>query len=131
MGVKNALFTITSELEYERTIKPRLIADHDGQYFERTHVACTKKLIEGAVRFAEELGFSPHPDYRNAKRILDNVDIATCPVKYTYGKDGKPFYVQGPNESPYQSKKIVEKLHIKCDEGGYDYLVFVGGDILD
>lgn len=131
LGVKNALFNIASELEYERTIKPRLIEGHQGQHFDRTHVACTKKLIEGAVRFADELGFSPHPDYQNAKRILDNVDGAACPIKYAYGQDGKPFYVQGPNESPYQSKKIVENLHMKCGEGGYHYVVFVGGDMLD
>ncbi len=126
LGVKNAMFKVAREFEYEQTIKPNLLEDHEGQEFERVHVACAKKLVEGAVGYAEGFGFPPHADYRDAKGIFDGVDAAACPVPYTYGYEGKPFYVQGPYESPHQSKRIVDKLHKTCGEGGYDYMIFSG-----
>jgi hypothetical protein len=126
LGVKNALFNIVNEVDYERSIKYRLMESHEGQHFDRTHVACTKKLIEGAVAYAEGLGFAPHSDYRSAKGIFDAVDALSCPVKYVYGQNGKPFYIQGPHESLAQAKRIVEKLRLVCGEGGYHYLVSVG-----
>jgi hypothetical protein len=61
--------------------------------------------------------------------ILDNVDASACPVRYVYGNGGKPFYIQGPNESASQSKKIVEKLQRACGEDGCHYLVAVGGHV--
>jgi hypothetical protein len=131
LGVKNALFTTVNEIDYERKVKRRLAESHSGQYFERAHAACVKKIIEGAVGYADGFGFNPHADYRNAKGILDEVDAIACPVKYTYGKNGKPFYVQGPYESPWQSKKIVESLRMKCGEGGYDYVVSVGQHVFE
>jgi hypothetical protein len=90
-----------------------------------------KKLIEGAIHYAEELGFSPHRDYHNAKNIFGDIDPSVCPVKYTYGKDGKPFYIRGPNESSSQASKIVDQLHTRCGEGNYNYLVTLGEDIFE
>ena len=82
-----------------------------------------KKLIAEAVDYAQELGFPPHRDYKNSKGLLNGIDLKACPVTYRYGKDNKPFYIQGPHETPPQVKKIVKKLHSKCGEGGYHYTV--------
>jgi hypothetical protein len=131
LGVKNALFKVSNEYDYEHTIKPRLIQSHEGQYFESLHQACAKKLIEGAIHYAEELGFSPHRDYHNAKNIFGDIDASVCPVKYTYGKDGKPFYIRGPNESSNQASKIIDQLHTRCGEGNYNYLVTLDEDIFE
>ena len=125
LGLKNALFKVSSEYAYEHTIRPRLVESHEGQEFESLHPSCAKKLIEGAIHYAEELGFSPHRDYRDAKGIFGDTDASVCPVKYNYGKDGKPFYIRGPNESLSQARKIVDQLHRRCGAKNYDYLVDV------
>jgi hypothetical protein len=52
-----------------------------------------------------------------------DLDLNLCPNQYTFGKDGKPFYISGPNENQNQSKKIVEKLFRNCGEGNFDYIV--------
>lgn len=123
LGVKNALFTITSEQEYENDIKRGMIGSHDGQAFLSIAPDCARKLIEGAVEYAAELGFSPHRDYRNAKGIFGNAESNACPEQFEYGHEGKPFYMRGPHESIPQAKKIVEHLHRKFGEGGYHYMV--------
>jgi hypothetical protein len=123
LGVKDAFFKVASKESYHNTIKPRLVETHEGQHFENTHPSCVRKLIEGAVDYAGELGFSPHPDYRKAKAIFGDIDAGACPVKYVFGQEGMPMYIRGPNESITQARKIVAQLDKRCGEGNYHYLV--------
>lgn len=125
LGVKNALFNVSSEQDYESIVKPRLTQTHGDQGFHTIHPSCAKKLIEGAISYAEELGFSSHRDYQNSKGIFGDIDSHACPTKFTYGSDGKPFYIRGPKESVSQAKRIVDQLQRKCGEGNFEYLVAV------
>ncbi len=125
LGVKNAMFKVTSEADYENVFKKGFIATHEDQKFETAHPSCAKKLIEGGVSYARKLGFSPHRDYYNAIQLLAEIDSNVCPVKYNYGKSGKPFYIQGPHETPDEIRSIMRKLHSKCGKGSYDYMVSV------
>jgi hypothetical protein len=130
LGVKNALFKVASEFEYENTMKPMLIEVRQDNFFEKVHPACARKLIEGAIFYANEMGFSPHRDYRDVKGIFGNIETNVCPEKYIYGNEGKPFYIRGPNESTAQTKRIIDQLHKICGEGNYDYLAMLDEDIM-
>ena len=123
LGVKNAFFKLVSESEYDLKYKMSMIAAHEGATFKPVSPECVRKLIEGAVAYAAELGFSYHPDYENAKGIFGDIDSSSCSESFTYGKDGKPFYVQGPYETRAQAQRIVEQLHEHCGEGGYHFLI--------
>jgi hypothetical protein len=125
LGIKDALFHICSEQDYESTVKPRLTQTHADKAFHNIHPSCAKKLVEGAISYAERLGFSPHRDYQNAKGIFGDIEGHVCPTEFTYGCDGKPFYIRGPKESVSQAKKIVDQLQRICGEGNFEYLVAV------
>ncbi len=125
LGIKNTLFKVVSEYEYEHTMKPQITESHSGSEFEIIHQTCARKLIDGAVMYAKELGFESHPDYKNTKHIFGDIDLSFCPVKYIYGKNGKPFYIRGPHETVSEAKKIINKLTRKCGEGGFDYMVMM------
>ncbi len=131
LGVKNALFKVSNEFEYENTIKPQLMGSSEETQFENIHQSCAKKLVEGAVFYARELGFPPHRDYKQAQKLFGDIDVDSCPVKYTYGKDGKPFYIRGPNESINQAKQIADKLSKKCGEGNFDYLLMLDEGMIE
>lgn len=126
LGVKNAMFRVLNEASYENELKPSLFNSHEGQIFESVHPSCTKKIINGAVSYAKALGFSPHKDYHNAIKLLGNIESEACSIAYQYGKDGKPFYVSGPNESPAQAQKIVKQLDEKCGTGNYHHISLIG-----
>jgi hypothetical protein len=119
LGVKDAMFMILPESEYEHKIKVRMSAT-GNRGFEKLHQTCAKKLLDGLVDYAKELGFTPHPDYKNANEIFGNIDAGACPVKYTYGKEGKPFYMNGPYESPADIERILNTLTKKCGTDGFD-----------
>jgi hypothetical protein len=84
--------------------------------------ACARKLVEGAVAFAAELGFEPHKDYDAARRVLGDVDPAECTREFSYGRDGKPLYVPGPSDSPARIREVMATLERRVGAGNYDYL---------
>jgi hypothetical protein len=120
LGVKNAFFRVVAEDEYD-SMKQSIV--RSGRNLERIHQSCAKKLLQGAVEYAKNLGFSAHPDYKKAAPLFGNSEASVCPVHYDYGKNGKPYYFRGPNESISEAKKIVNKLQDKCGEGGFEFMI--------
>lgn len=119
LGVKNTYFTVLSEDEYEDRIKE--INVHET--LENIHPSCARKLIDQCINFADGLGFKPHKDFKISRQLLVDIDPTVCPNKYTFGKDGKPFYISGPNENLNQSNKIISSLRRHCGEGNFDYIM--------
>jgi len=130
LGVKDAMFMVLPESEYEHKIKGRMSAT-GNRGFEKLHQTCAKKLLDGVVDYAKELGFDPHPDYKNAKEIFGIIDAGVCPVKYTYGKEGKPFYMSGPYESPADIQNIINTLTAKCGANGFKTMIRLTDDMND
>ena len=61
---------------------------------------CARKLVEGAVRYAPELGLPPHPDYHAAKLIFGDIAAEACTEEFTYGKDGQALVHRRPLRQP-------------------------------
>jgi len=87
LGVKDAMHEEgLSDDEFRRYLNERV-----GEHIrEAIHPACAKKLIEGAIAYAENLGFSPHRDYRKARKVLSGLDAASCPETFLYGSSACP-----------------------------------------
>jgi hypothetical protein len=123
LGVKNAFFRVFTEYDY-RKVAQNLIRK---EALQKMDPACVRKLVEDAEAYAKDLGFDPHPDYYLSRQVFGDVDKEACPMSFDFGKDGKPFYVSGPYDSPVKSRRIVDILEKRCGPGGYDYLVLVEG----
>jgi hypothetical protein len=85
LGVKNTFFRAASDDEYEH-LKQKAMGD--DRHFEPIHQSCAKKLLEGAVEYAKNLGFNSHSDYKKMAALFGSIDAAVCPVRYEYGKLG-------------------------------------------
>ncbi len=88
-------------------------------------VELAHELIYGALEYAKPLGFEPHPDFyrQKADQILDPPDAHPRTNGVTFGKDGMPFYVSGPNDSELKSKSVFNTLLRTRGEGNFHYLV--------
>ncbi len=131
LGIKDAMFTVLPESEYEHQIKRRMLEVGGDRSFEKLHQTCAKKLLDELVDYAKDLGFAPHPEYTNAKEIFGNIDASACAVKYVYGNDGKPFYINGPYESPAEMQRILNTLTKKCGVDGFDTSLRLADDMED
>jgi len=59
------------ESEYEHRIKARMFATGD-RGFEKLHQTCAKKLLDGLVDYAKELGACPRMSLSNEQPLFDS-----------------------------------------------------------
>jgi len=84
------------------------------------------KIIREAIAYAQDLGFKPDPDYRDAMLVLGDADPDACNIPIPLGgRDGKPFFIAGPYDNV---DRIMAKLTRKLGPDGFHFLVPVGGD---
>lgn len=123
LGVKDAYVNFGTRSHYFDNLYGKLLARYK---LVLLRPECARKLVEGAVRYASDLGLAPHPDYRAARQIFGEIDAAACGEEFVYGKDGKPFFVNGPNDSPARCRQIIDALTEHCGPGGFHYLTMIG-----
>jgi hypothetical protein len=121
LGVKNALGPeIMNERDlpgflatFYRTIQP------DSPVIEAP-LDLARHLVWGAVDYARALGFEPHPDFAATAGHLGSWDETSA---ITFGRDGKPLFVQGPHDNP---RAVIRTLTDNLGEGNFDVIVPVG-----
>lgn len=119
LGVKNAFYKEDTRIKYSK-FKQQM---YENDPMEEIAPSYARKLIEECVRYAQEIGLPPHKDYQKAKRIFGNIDSGDCPAIFTFGKDGKPFFISGPKDTQQRCREIIEILERKCGSGNYDYIM--------
>lgn len=120
LGVKDVLADIVIQFEYERQIVRKMQSTFASREMKPADV---RKLVESAVAYAESLGLHPHHDYFKVRQIFGDIDASQSAEQFEFGKDGKPFFVGGPNDTPERSLQIVKTLKRHCGPGGFEYLV--------
>jgi hypothetical protein len=75
-----------------------------------------RHLVLGAVDYARALGFEPHPDYADTSAHPDG-PLTRCDIDF--GRDGMPFYVEGPYDDV---NRIMQTLEASVGPGNYHFL---------
>lgn len=118
LGVKDAYFEAgVAESALREFVEERL----PGDCRERIHPACAKKMIERAVDYAQSLGFAPHRDFRKGRKVLSGLDSALCPRDFACGREGRPCYIRGPDDSDERVNRVLAILEARCGADGFDY----------
>lgn len=120
LGVKNAIVDITGRFTYDS----RIVRQMQSKYrVKELRPADARKIVESAVAYAHGLGLHPHPDYQKAKRIFGAIDVAESTETLEFGKDGKPFFLAGPNDTPERCRNILRVLEHSCGVGEFHYMI--------
>jgi hypothetical protein len=80
-----------------------------------------RHLVFGAVDYAREMGFEPHPDFAQGACLLGPWPPGSSDI--TFGMDGKPMYISGPHDDAYG---IIARLRAEVGEGNFDFMVGSG-----
>jgi len=120
LGVKDVILGVVPRSRYDWQVYGKLREDHR---LVKLKPEAARKLVEGAVGYARGFGLQPHSDYRKARPIFGDVDADCCTEEFVYGKDGKPYFVAGPYDSPWRCKQIIRALTDHCGPDGFYYTV--------
>jgi hypothetical protein len=120
LGVKNVLADVMPRSEYEEQIARKMCRDFEVRDMQP---AAVRKLVEGAVEYARGLGLYPHADYARARHLFGALNPADSTEVFEFGKDGMPFFVAGPNDSPERCRQILNALVQACGVDGFHYMI--------
>jgi hypothetical protein len=120
LGVKDALYNLIEEPKYpDMLAEVRSDLSSTGGVLLPVDPAHLRKLVEGAAAYAQSLGFQSHPDYKVASLIFGDIDAAACATQFEFGKDGKPLYIPGSDDTPSEHHRVLETLARSCGSDGY------------
>jgi hypothetical protein len=122
--VKDVIMNVLPRATYDAQIHEKISKRHPVVLLKPE---CARKLVEGAVEYALDLGLPPHADYRVAKLIFGSISAEACTEEYVYGKDGKPLFVSGPYDDAAKCRFVLRALQDRCGPDGYHYLM--GGPV--
>jgi hypothetical protein len=124
LGMKDAFGNVVSRGEYRQMHR---------QLAEKYHIvslepADLRKLVEGAVDYARNIGLNAHRDYQKVKTIFGDIDPDESTQVFEYGhRNGKPHFIAGPNDAPFRCREILDTLERVCGPGGYDCTIPLHG----
>lgn len=114
LGVKNALPAQTMDRHAVREFATAYFLPYDGPPVQAP-VELARYLVLGAVEYAHGLGFEPHPDFAETAEYLGG---GTGPNPIGFGRDGTPFYIDGPNDDP---NAVLATLNRTVGQGNYGF----------
>jgi hypothetical protein len=120
LGVKNAMADVVGRFTYDSRVVRKMRRTFTSEDFAP---AAARKLVEQAVEYAGAVGLRPHPDCHKAKLIFGDIDAGNSTEEFEFGKDGRPFFISGPHDTPERCRLILNTLLQKCGVDGFDYLI--------
>ncbi len=83
-------------------------------------IELARELVFGTVEYARALGFAPHPDFERARSHLGAWE---GPSAIRFGRNGKPFFTQGPYDDP---ATVLRTLEESVGSGNFNFTVSIG-----
>jgi yecA family protein len=118
LGVKDAYYDELPTGEVQRMLDDQLPADMR----EEAEPACVRKLVEGAVAYAQSLGFLPHRDFRKARKVFGSIKATDCPREFTFGHHGKPCFMAGPDDDLARINRVLSILTARLGPEGFIFV---------
>ena len=117
LGIKNVSSFKTTN--YDKYLRMKAAAFTNFlEEAEEISLEQAQAIVFGAVDYARRLGFEPHEDFETAKEILGQRPESLPDL--TFGKDGKPFYFDGPYDNP---QKIIRTLEKSVGKGNFNFML--------
>jgi hypothetical protein len=120
LGVKNVMMDIKGRFTYDSQVEREWRSKTPTKDMSP---ATARKFVEGAVAYARALGLHPHPEYQTAKLIFGDIDASQSTEELEMGKDGKPFFVAGPHDTPERCAQILRSLEEHRGPAGFHYMM--------
>jgi hypothetical protein len=124
LGVKNALGPRLMNERRLPELRESFFAAFDADPVQAP-IELVQHLVWGAVEYARTLGFEPHHDLWATGGHLEPLQ---GPSAISFGKDGRPFYVEGPYDDATRNLRTLER---SVGRGNFSFEMSVPLGLLD
>lgn len=83
--------------------------------------AYARKLLRDLAAWSRSLGFAPHRDFATVERIFGDVNADASDAVFQFGRDGKPLYIPGPDDTAPLIRSRIEQLRKHLGNEGVDW----------
>jgi hypothetical protein len=121
LGIKDSLFIFNTPMSGYNEMVDLFKGD---QPVVPTSYALVHNVIYAAVEYAEEWGFKPHKVFTSVTRFMleDDTDYVEL-IDIECGRNGKPCFVKGDEDSDSDVKRILAQLERTAGKGNYDFII--------
>jgi transcriptional regulator with XRE-family HTH domain len=113
MGVKNAIGPDVIDHRQLSQFREYFFGEYSG--WQEIPIELARHLVFGSIDYARTLGFEPDDAFGPGADLLGKWEGEAA---ITFGRDGKPFYVQGPGDDPAKVLRTLRRT-LSDDEFGY------------
>ncbi|MEO3892685.1 helix-turn-helix domain-containing protein [Nonomuraea sp. B5E05] len=114
LGVKNAIGPdVLDDLELRR-FREYFFGEYAG--WQEAPIELARHLVLGSIDYARTLGFEPDEEFEPVAGALGAWDEKSA---ITFGRDGRPFYVEGPHDD---AAKVLRILRRTLSDDDFDYV---------
>jgi hypothetical protein len=121
LGIKDVMFR---SLESE-TFDMYVDAMNAGSPVVSVDPSYARKLLRDLAAWSQSIGFSPHRDFAAVEGMFNDVNADASDTVFQFGRDGKVFYVPGPNDTTALIRQRVRHLQQRLGKDGFDCEVAV------
>jgi len=116
LGIKNVMFDPISGEKFEDYMEAMGAAEP----MIDIDPAAARKLLRDLAGWSQSIGFAPHRDFAAVERMFGDVSADASDAIFQFGRDGKPVYIPGPNDSAYLIQQKVEQLQKQLGDDGFE-----------
>lgn len=121
LGLKNSLAHAgMPAAHYRREIRDRVFR---GAKPKDCPPELAHQMIYASIDYAAQFGFQPEKDFALNQYILEPRGELEEPYNITFGKNGKPFFIAGPNDNV---ARVLRQLEKTAGPGNYDFFAPMG-----
>jgi hypothetical protein len=118
LGIKDAMFKSLERDVFEKYMDAGspMISD-DPSY--------ARKLLRDLAAWSQSIGFAPHRDFAAMERMFGEVSADASDAVFRFGRDGKPLYIPGPNDTAPLMQRRTQQLQKHLGDDGFDFVAAV------
>ena len=117
LGIKDVMFESFEREDFEMYME----ATDAGSPMVSVDPSYARKLLRDLAAWSQSIGFAPHRDFAAVERVFGDVSADASDADFRFGRDGKPFYIPGPNDTAPLIQRRIEQLRKSLGDDGFGF----------
>lgn len=122
LGIKDVMFESVESEAFELYLD----ATDVGSPLISVDPSYARKLLRDLAAWSQSIGFAPHRDFAAVEQLFGDVSADASEAVFRFGRNGRPFYIPGPNDTAPLIQRRIAHLQRYLGDGGSGFEIARG-----